>query len=447
MLLNRLDGQLRRGESERILRLTKTTEQRIALRHNDVLLEGSQPTASGTPVRWAHQMYGLFRDGKAMSAMFRESQDRWRRVAFDMGADYHLWTADEVDTLMKNHFSFAWEVYQNVRYPVMRCDMGRVAVLYEYGGIYSDLAVFPNRMTYAQCDLAVCSAPSKNQRKKWYLDMEVIIGAPRNPHLLRWLHHMVDRVKHIQWTQKGSFWHTAKMRYIWHTTGPISMERFLTAKGKGKRMALSQQSTGLSANTAVKFSCLQCNRKDDSNAFDQMTKDDRASLDVITHTSISYKTSEDSVSVHVSSVSVALPEHRDARMLRGCCVTPMRRRLDAKQTVANDKSPQVLLDLLDAPHSQPAHSQPSFETPELFGRLAQSPQAIETSPSTAPEAVAASLPDTDRLMINEWTDFMVTCRNTAGFQSLWPRMPESMQKNIVEAAGVKGVSSRFFSRL
>ena len=65
---------------------------------------GSQPRSprGGAII---HQMYGLFKDNKAMPTLFEDSMQRWRQVARNMGAKYHLWNADEVDALIKQGMS------------------------------------------------------------------------------------------------------------------------------------------------------------------------------------------------------------------------------------------------------------------------------------------------------------------------------------------------------
>ena len=90
-----------------------------------------------------------------MLEVFRRSQRRWREAAFGMGAQYHLWTADELETLIKRRYPEHWAMYCDVRYPVMRCDIGRLAILHSYCGLYADLDILPNREGYAQTRLAL----------------------------------------------------------------------------------------------------------------------------------------------------------------------------------------------------------------------------------------------------------------------------------------------------
>ena len=173
----------------------------------------SQEKQRVTCVSYVHQIYGLFGDDKPMSELFQKSQKMWRDVAASMGATYHLWNAAEIESLMKMHYPNYWAMYCDVRYPVMRCGIGRLAILHRYGGLYSDLDCMPNRAWYGQTELALSRVKklqklgrvgtpklglavkktmkkkrlgltSRRKRRRWkkdeYLDMEVIIGSAGN---------------------------------------------------------------------------------------------------------------------------------------------------------------------------------------------------------------------------------------------------------------------------
>ena len=60
-----------------------------------------------------------------------------------MSAHYHLWIADEVESLVKQRYPQYWDMYSSVRYPVMRCDIGRLIIILAYGGLYADLDTKP----------------------------------------------------------------------------------------------------------------------------------------------------------------------------------------------------------------------------------------------------------------------------------------------------------------
>ena len=178
------------------------------------------------PVRWIHQIYGVYRDSKPLSDMFQENSKAWREHAQKAGADYHLWNADELDTLARQLLpSEGLEIYKDVRFPIMRVDMGRFLILYVYGGLYSDLDVQPNRDLYRQCAFAVGRVRRREPVQGWDLEMEMVSGAAGNPIFLEIVKHQLKEIASRSYDD--GFWRMAKMRYVYHTTGPKAMQRFL----------------------------------------------------------------------------------------------------------------------------------------------------------------------------------------------------------------------------
>ena len=210
--------------------------------HEPNMVYGSQPSPP-TYVPIIHQIFGVFRDGKPMSRLFANSLHRWRQVAQRMSAQHHLWSVDEVEALIKQQYPLLWHTYVHVPFSVMRVDIGRVAILHHYGGMYADLDVYPNRDTYAHADFAVqkvyasgyCSSktkcvPAKRKHnvahKSDVIDMEVLIAAQGHPILLDWLDYMRQQIEEKNYAE-SQFYQTAKIRYIHQTTGPQCLARFL----------------------------------------------------------------------------------------------------------------------------------------------------------------------------------------------------------------------------
>ena len=267
-------------------------------------------------VSQVHQIYGLFKDGKPMNKMFASSHQAWKTTALHMGAAYHLWTSEEVETLMRTKYVEFWDMYQNCRYPVMRADISRVAILHAYGGLYADLDTKPNRDWYAQAYLAVGSIMGppgggwKNtdwrdetdedalpRKEQW--DMEVLVAEIGASFLLKWLEHMKAEIAQKPYKNPKSFWAIAKMRYIWNTTGPLSMKRFLQ----------QPVNKGLLARTLF----LKMNWFKDE---PKLTRQDRLQFVVITCESNSYFTKEHEIILPVGTETVALP--RPPIRLRTC---------------------------------------------------------------------------------------------------------------------------------
>ena len=145
-------------------------------------------------------------------------------------------------------------MYCNVRYPIMRCDIGRLCIIHAYGGLYSDLDVLPNREIYTQVPLAVSrvsqdARASRKEKKLFpanakcvgkeetgFLEMEVLVGAAGNSVFLDWLEYIKKEIASKPYHSPDSFWYIAKMRYVYHTTGPLSMQRFLRLSAKTQGM-------------------------------------------------------------------------------------------------------------------------------------------------------------------------------------------------------------------
>ena len=149
--------------------------------------------------------------------------------------------------MIKQRYPQHWDMYCGVRYPIMRCDIGRIAIIHSYGGLYADLDTQPNRAWHEQVDLAVArvSVPkdkasakkaarlSAKQRQAPLdciprLEMEVIIASAGNPLLLEWLERMREEIAPKPYEARSSFWHLARARYVHHTTGPRSMNSFFS---------------------------------------------------------------------------------------------------------------------------------------------------------------------------------------------------------------------------
>jgi hypothetical protein len=333
-LLSRLSHRIAGTETSRLLTLAAAMQARRT-RNLITVDSGSQPSlgrpslaltparARETSVHCVHQIYGLFRDGKPMSDLFEDSHRKWSEVATRMGAKYHLWDVDEVESLMKHEYTKFWRMYQDVRYPVMRADIARIAILHRFGGLYSDLDVKPNRCFYTQSEFGLArvsemcpkSLPKKVNGKllsakrnksgaqwKTWLDMEVIVGTAGNPIFIDWLKYIRKQIPMFKYKKKGSCYNRRKMRYIWHTTGPHAMNRFLK--------------TPVAVEKLRGFRHLECNSFKD---VDSMNDSRMRHFDVISFESMSYKTDEVEIRVPVGLGEKALPILVATKRMRSKC--------------------------------------------------------------------------------------------------------------------------------
>ena len=276
----------------------------------------SQAAPSSNGVYYVHQIYGLFGDNKPMSTLFQKSKSMWSDVAKGMGAEHHLWNAEELESLVKQKYPQFWNMYCDVRYPIMRADIGRIVIIHAYGGLYADLDVLPNRSWYEQVQLAIprvrdtkkelIAAKKKKGRtlscqveNLYYLEMEVIVGAQGNVIFLDWLEYIRLQLSNKTYQDKTSFWFTAKMRYVYGTTGPMSMARFLRLPINAAKFK------------AIKY--LECNYFKDAESLSPMQQ---RFFDVISYESNSYFTSEHAILVPVGPGDAQLPTVPTAKRMR-----------------------------------------------------------------------------------------------------------------------------------
>ena len=69
--------------------------------------------------------------------------------------EYYLWDKYKCDHLIRKYQEF-YDLYNSVKYDIMRVDIIRFLILYEFGGLYIDLDCYPiENLKLLECDFAV----------------------------------------------------------------------------------------------------------------------------------------------------------------------------------------------------------------------------------------------------------------------------------------------------
>jgi len=188
---------------------------------------------------YIHQIYGLFDDGKEMPELFKQSYLKYSYIAFNNNRwddrkynyEYKLWDKKACEELLKK-YGFVKNYYDKVRYKIMKVDIMRFVILYEYGGIYSDMDIIPK---IYNLDFILDNENNEYishyywtpQKKgdKIVMDMEIIgCGNPKNILFLNYLLHIPNEIEE---KNKMEIYNSWKIRYVFQTTGPPSFRRFL----------------------------------------------------------------------------------------------------------------------------------------------------------------------------------------------------------------------------
>ena len=165
-----------------------------------------------------HQIFGLLGDIE-MNDLFKKSSEKFQDFCKKNKYKYMLWTPNMCDELITEYPNYT-RMYYSVKYSIMKVDIIRFIILHKYGGLYADLDIYPNIDKLKQHKIIV----SEQNDKRKLIEMEVLQSDKNNPLLLNFLDYVESQKEKIdsykQW----------KMRYVYQTTGPFSLQRFIKKK-------------------------------------------------------------------------------------------------------------------------------------------------------------------------------------------------------------------------
>lgn len=132
---------------------------------------------------------------------------------------YILWTDNDIRNHIATYHPQFLELHDSYEYPIQRVDMIRYFILYDYGGVYSDLDLYPTKniesFLYNNTDYFVFSANSDCftnalmiSRKKSNIMKEIINNLKQSYYNPPW-------------------WSFGKHLKIMNTTGPLFLTRIL----------------------------------------------------------------------------------------------------------------------------------------------------------------------------------------------------------------------------
>ncbi len=168
-----------------------------------------------------HQIFGLLDD--EMPELFVNCSMKVKEWCFNNNYDYVLWDKNMCNNLIKKYPDYQ-ELYESVKYKIMKVDIIRFLILNEYGGLYLDMDIVPNLDKVNEDDFKIAF---KIAPKRKHYEMEVIQSYKNNKLLLSYLDYVKSQIKIKDNIDIYKIW---KARYVYQTTGPYSLNRFLKHK-------------------------------------------------------------------------------------------------------------------------------------------------------------------------------------------------------------------------
>jgi hypothetical protein len=69
--------------------------------------------------------------------LWHRCQQSWQEHFSDF--EYRLWTDDDIDNLIRDHYPQYWKMYQQFPVHIMKIDFVRFAIMHHTGGVYADM--------------------------------------------------------------------------------------------------------------------------------------------------------------------------------------------------------------------------------------------------------------------------------------------------------------------
>ena len=179
-----------------------------------------------------HQIFINFYNLEEMPELFITCQKKVLKWVEENNYSYRLWDKKSCDRLIQKYPEFI-EMYNSVKYPIMKVDIIRFIILHYYGGLYLDLDCEPSITRLKKYDFA-CAKTLKHKdirkgdkiKNKLY-EIEILQSCPCNNILTDYLKYVK---KQIEEKDKIKVYDTWKVRYVLQTTGPLSFCRFIKDK-------------------------------------------------------------------------------------------------------------------------------------------------------------------------------------------------------------------------
>ena len=115
---------------------------------------------------------------------WKESGPSWQRFHPDW--QYILWTDEDLERLITERHPWFADTYRDYPYAIQRVDAARYFILYEYGGIYSDLDILCSR----PCDSLLDHRAIIPETKPLGFSNDLMMAEPKHPFLSQVIHNL-----------------------------------------------------------------------------------------------------------------------------------------------------------------------------------------------------------------------------------------------------------------
>lgn len=146
---------------------------------------------------------------------WKTSPVMWKKLHPDW--TYKLWTDEDNLNFIKKKYPWYLKTYLSFPYNIQRADAIRYCILYEYGGLYSDLDIEPIKKLD---DLFIYEGAYlvKSINTPYSYTNSILASTPKNKF---WLDVLKETMKKSEW------WYVGKHITVMNTTGPAMINRVI----------------------------------------------------------------------------------------------------------------------------------------------------------------------------------------------------------------------------
>ena len=135
--------------------------------------------------------------------------------------EHIMWDDEKIDCFIEEKFEKYFLVYNALPFHIMKLDMFRLCLMYEYGGLYKDMDYYCYENFYNDItkDIAIVRSPCTETSMAEYFQNSLYVSTPQKTFWLDVIDYLIERYRHytiIRDVNDKSF-----NNYVLTVTGPI----------------------------------------------------------------------------------------------------------------------------------------------------------------------------------------------------------------------------------
>jgi mannosyltransferase OCH1-like enzyme len=132
--------------------------------------------------------------------------------------EYRFWTDEDLRNLVKSHYPTWLKLYDSYPYPIQRVDAARYMILDTYGGVYSDLDLYPSKPIDALVG---------TQDEAYFVPSKHVPSCFTNAFMASVPKAKIWKLVLAKLKDPPPVWGVTKHFYIMGTTGPIFLDKII----------------------------------------------------------------------------------------------------------------------------------------------------------------------------------------------------------------------------